>query len=145
MFYRIVAVDFDHTLVNNDQPMPGAKEAMHLLLDKGYKILVFSCNNRGWIEKVLNKHEIPYSWIYSSSEGGGKPVCDAYIDDRGVGFTGDWSKAVEEVLNIEQRRAGIPGTYEWRQAHAEAETGTEQAGLGDATGVIGGSEAATGD
>jgi hypothetical protein len=105
----VIAVDFDHTLVNYDVPLPGAKEAMSRLHELGYKILIYSCNNEEWIRKVLNTHDIYYDWIY---DGPGKPACYAYIDDRGIGFDGNWATAVQEVIDIEKRRSKIKGTHE---------------------------------
>jgi beta-phosphoglucomutase-like phosphatase (HAD superfamily) len=102
-----VCVDFDHTLVELDTPLPGAKEAMQSLKDKGYGIIIHSCNNKGWIEKVLRANDIPFDYIWDASVDKGKPVADAYIDDRAVGFAGDWKATVEEVVNIEKRRERI--------------------------------------
>lgn len=102
-----VAVDFDHTLVEVDTPLPGAREAMQRLKDLGYGIIIHSCNNRDWIQKVLRNHDIPYDYIWDPSADKGKPACDAYVDDRGVGFTGDWNKAIDEIVNIEKRREAI--------------------------------------
>ncbi len=100
-----VAVDFDHTIVDFDKPLPGAKEGLQALKDAGYGIIVHSCNNEEWIRKILLKHEIPFDHIW---DGQGKPACDAYIDDRGVGFTGDWNATVNTVISIEERRKQIP-------------------------------------
>lgn len=120
-----IGVDFDHTLVNIDQPLPGAKEAMERLKDMGYAIMIHSCNNADWIKKVLRDNDIPFDYIWNPSEDKGKPACDAYVDDRGVGFDGDWNKAIQEIQNIEQRRAAIIGTRGYRAAHAETEAGEE--------------------
>ena len=106
-----IAVDFDHTLVDVAEPLPGAKEAMQKLHEAGFHIMIYSCNNPDWIRKVLNTHEIYYDSIFDGYTDGKshKPVCFAYIDDRGVGFDGDWDKAVQEVMDMEQRRSGIKG------------------------------------
>jgi hypothetical protein len=101
----IIAVDFDHTLFNEDKLIPGAKEAMQQLWGDGHYIMIYSCNNKQWIEKLMEKHDIPYHEIYGKE--GGKPVCDCYIDDRGIGFTGDWVAATREVYDIENRRDKI--------------------------------------
>lgn len=107
----LIAVDFDHTLVCLDKPIPGAKEAMQKLKDMGHNILIHSCNNPEWIRKVLSNNEIPYDYIWGDSEHDkGKPVCAAYIDDRGIGFDGDWDKAIQEVEEMENRRKKIPGS-----------------------------------
>jgi ribonucleotide monophosphatase NagD (HAD superfamily) len=103
-----VAIDFDHTIVDYDKPLPGAKEALQELRDKGYKLMIHSCNNESWIRRILDSNEIPYDSIWNSDDRG-KPVCAAYIDDRAVAFTGDWRAAVAEVYGIEQRRETIKG------------------------------------
>jgi hydroxymethylpyrimidine pyrophosphatase-like HAD family hydrolase len=115
-----VAVDFDHTIVNGDKILPGAKEGLALLREMGYSVMIHSCNNKGWIERVLQENDIRYDYIWNPSEDKGKPVCVAYIDDRGVGFTGNWQVAVQDVVNIEKRRERI-----YQNVDASAETGTE--------------------
>lgn len=92
-----ICVDFDHTIVHIDTPIPGAKEALRALKDKGYMIIIYSCNNRDWIEKVLNNNEIPYDYIYDSNRDIGKPIATWYIDDRAIGFRGNWNTVLEEI------------------------------------------------
>lgn len=114
-----IAVDFDHTLVEIDTPIPGAKQAMEQLQALGYSIMIHSCNNREWIQKVLRANDIPYDYIWDPSEDKGKPVCIAYIDDRGIGFTGDWSKVISDILNMEQRREAIHNVNAETEARKE--------------------------
>jgi hypothetical protein len=83
--------------VVGDKPLPGAKEAMQRLKDMGYVIYIHSCNGRDWIAKVLNTHEIPYDYIWDNDSDLGKPICDWYIDDRAIGFRGDWNAVLEEI------------------------------------------------
>jgi hypothetical protein len=99
-----VCIDFDHTIVDHDLPLPGAKQAIMQLKEAGYAIMIHSCNNKQWIEKVLRDNDIHFDHIW---DGQGKPAVDAYIDDRGVGFDGDWPAAVQQVLNMEKRRDKI--------------------------------------
>lgn len=135
-----VAVDFDHTLVDIDKPLVGARDAMLKLKELGYGIMIHSCNNVEWIKKVLRKHDIPFDYIWNPSEDKGKPVCFAYVDDRGVGFNGDWNDAISQIVNLDERRSNILGTWSYNEKHAEAEAGEEQAGLRDAAGTASGSE-----
>jgi hydroxymethylpyrimidine pyrophosphatase-like HAD family hydrolase len=100
-----IAVDFDHTLIQNDKPLPGAREAMQKLWELGHYILIYSCNTKEYIERTLNRYDIPYHEIYGNK--GGKPVCAVYIDDRAVGYAGDWMATLTEALNIEKRREKI--------------------------------------
>lgn len=101
----LIAIDFDHTINNNldiaegerySKPFPEAKESIQKLMEAGHKIMIFSCNRTAWIKEWLNHYEIPFDYIWE----GMKPVCDAYIDDRGVGFRGDWTKTLEDVDNL---------------------------------------------
>lgn len=98
----IIAIDFDDTLVKGDKLISGAREAVNLLREKGHKILIYSCNNASWIEKVLRNNDIRYDRLFAEQEFMkiGKPVADIYIDDRGYRFTGDWGKSVKEVLEL---------------------------------------------
>jgi beta-phosphoglucomutase-like phosphatase (HAD superfamily) len=95
----VIAVDFDHTLVDGDQPRPYAREAMNILREAGHKILIHSCNNVEWIEKVLRNNEIRYDYIYGQDDlRSGKPLCDLYIDDKGYHYKGDWQAELPEIV-----------------------------------------------
>lgn len=87
-----LGIDFDHTLVEGDVPLPGAKDALQRLHDAGHIILIHSCNNPDWIRRVLNNNEMYYDGVW---EGQGKPVCDWYIDDRAIPFNGSWGAVLE--------------------------------------------------
>lgn len=95
---QLVAIDFDHTLVDHDKPLKGAKEAINILREKGHKIVIHSCNNRGWIERVLRNADIQFDYICGNDES--KPACAIYIDDRGFRFTGDWTADLPQILEI---------------------------------------------
>lgn len=97
----VLGIDFDHVLVDGDVPIVYAKEAINILREHGQKIIIHSCNNPKWIEKVLNNNDIRFDMIWKDGDGGNipKPICDLYVDDRGYAFEGDWKKALEEILN----------------------------------------------
>lgn len=103
----LIGIDFDHTIVDGDKPLPGAKEALRKLKDLGYNILIHSCNGSDWIKKVLNNNDIPYDYVWDSDTDKGKPVCTAYIDDRAVAFRGDWDKALADVEALVGRRKTV--------------------------------------
>lgn len=125
MLLKNVAVDFDYTLVKGDALIPGAKEAMQQLRDKGFSIIIFSCNRKKWIEKVLNIHDVPYDYIYDSSEDVGKPACDFYIDDRAIGFKGDWKATTQEVLEAYEKELQIRAELMQKYGQdADTEAGT---------------------
>lgn len=97
----LIAVDFDHTLVDRGEPRPYAKEALNLLREAGHKIMIHSCNNPRWIERVMNNNDMRYDYIWDQQRNdnrGGKPVCDLYVDDRGYHFRGDWKEALPEIV-----------------------------------------------
>ena len=102
---KAIAVDFDHTLVDVDKALPGARDAMETLKAMGYYIIIHSCNDEEWIRKTLNTLEIPWDEIWTSL---GKPIADAYIDDRGIGFYGDWNESIADLMALEKRRTNIP-------------------------------------
>lgn len=95
----LIAMDFDHTLVDGETPIAGAKNAINLLRERGHKILIYSANGPEWIEKVLNNADIRFDSIHT----GPKPSCDIYVDDRGYHFNGDWPKSVLEILTRLER------------------------------------------
>lgn len=101
----VIAIDFDGTLVNGDQPLPGAKEAINNLREKGHKIVIFSCNNKKWIEKVMRDNDMRYDYIWDGA--GSKPVCDVYIDDRAIAFRGDWEAAQREVQEAQDFKSTL--------------------------------------
>ncbi|HVI39171.1 MAG TPA: hypothetical protein VM577_00795, partial [Anaerovoracaceae bacterium] len=97
----------DHTLVEGKDARPYAKEAINILREAGYKIIIHSCNNKSWIEKVLNDNDIRYDYIWCAESvdkpttfrNDAKPVADLYIDDRGYHFRGNWEKELPEILS----------------------------------------------
>lgn len=90
----VIAVDFDGTLVNGEEPLPGAKEAMQALRDADHVIIIHSCNNEDWIRRVLNNADIPYDYIWTKP---GKPIAHAYVDDRSVEFNNNWEEIVKRL------------------------------------------------
>lgn len=106
---KIICVDFDDVI--NDypgwanegfstirgSPIKGAKEGIEELRRLGYRIFVHSarCGYAGGkyaIEQYLSTHDIVVDAVTEF-----KPPASVYLDDKGVTFTGDWSKAVQDV------------------------------------------------
>ncbi len=96
----LIAIDFDHTLFNGDKPLEGAKEAINLLRENGHKVLIHSCNNPQWIEKCMNNNDMRFDYIWNEK---GKPVADAYIDDRAVNFNGSWPETLDTLWRMKWR------------------------------------------
>lgn len=103
---RWIGIDFDHTIAKNEdiisgerfaKPYVGAQEALSKLKELGYSIIIHSCNRKGWIEEWMAHWNIPYDLIWDEK---GKPVCEAYLDDRAVPFRGDWAETLKETLEL---------------------------------------------
>ncbi len=110
-----IAIDFDGVLhlyskgwnggEIYDPPVPGAKEAMERLKEAGHTLYIFSTRSNKIFRKNdpvdhnkamkawMEKHEIPFDKIWTF----GKPMADIFIDDRAIGFRGDWEETVKEV------------------------------------------------
>lgn len=114
-----IAVDFDgvlHTYSKGwtdgsiyDQPVPGAKEAMTALKEAGHTLYIFStrtnpvfkkkegaADQKKMMEDWLTLHQIPFDKVWTF----GKPMADLFIDDRAVGFRGNWNETLEQVANF---------------------------------------------
>ena len=103
MAKQVIAVDFDHTIFDNNAnaPMEGAQEALAQLHEAGYCILIFSCNNKSFIEQWLSNNNIYFDSIWDQP---GKPAATLYCDDRGYRFEGDWAKATGDILELAANR-----------------------------------------
>ena len=110
-----IAVDFDGVLHRYskgwnkgsiyDPPVKGAKEAMEKLREEGHKLYIFTVRSNTLFHKKdkldqakamkewLELHQIPYDKIWTY----GKPMADLFIDDRAIGFRGDWNQTLQEV------------------------------------------------
>ena len=110
-----IAIDFDGVLhlyskgwngwEIYDPPVPGAKEAMQKLKAQGHTLYIFSTRSNKIFRKNdpvdhnkamktwLEEHGIPFDKIWTF----GKPMADIFIDDRAIGFRGDWDQTVQEV------------------------------------------------
>lgn len=111
-----IAIDFDGVIYKNskgfydgtvyDDPIEGALEAIKLMHDKGYTIVVFtgkaktdrpSVNGMSGAELVqewLEKHGVMKYIKEVTSE---KPRALVYIDDKGYRFT-DWSSTINFLV-----------------------------------------------
>ena len=83
-------------------------EALQALKDKGWKIYIFSTRTNKMFRKKdeedqevamkrwLAEYEIPFDKIWTF----GKPMADVYLDDRAIGFRGDWNSSLQEIENF---------------------------------------------
>lgn len=84
-----VCVDFDDTIWDGKQLLPGAREGIAKLHAK-YTVAIFSARateaERRQMEQLLRSHGIEFDEILPA-----KPDAVAYIDDKGIHFT-SWDK-----------------------------------------------------
>ena len=97
-----ICVDLDGTLAyyttwkdmdgRIGEPRPGAKEFLRDLKTVFDKVIIFTArlSEDNYSTEMVHEiehwfaiHELPYSELYT---GKGKPICEAFIDDRAVGI-----------------------------------------------------------
>jgi hydroxymethylpyrimidine pyrophosphatase-like HAD family hydrolase len=119
MNYKIVAVDFDNTLCEENYPFIGTPnyKALRIMLQfkhNGGKIILWTCRSGQALKEAvdfcsdnfleldaINENEPGHlkEWLtnHPESEIGPKPYADMYIDDKGN--TGiDWD-AIDNIIN----------------------------------------------
>lgn len=98
-----ICVDFDGVLAEYDgwkgpeflgAPRDGAKDFLTALVGLGYKVIIHTTRKPALIQYWLRQFEM---WHLVSNVTGEKLPALCYIDDRGVCFTGDFDKCLEEV------------------------------------------------
>jgi trehalose-6-phosphatase len=82
-----------------EAPTKGARSAMQALKAKGYTIVVFSCraSDPGGVQDIERWLVQQGMARYVSEVTDVKPKAVAYIDDRGVPFSGDWLSVLTKV------------------------------------------------
>ncbi len=112
---KVIIIDFDNTIAmsknvfpETGEPYEGVKESLQKLKDSGFKIKIHSCRTSKdycWkprervmhlhkMSEFMNEHQIPYDEIIDDMD---KPIAEFYIDDRAIGFRGNWKKIIEEI------------------------------------------------
>lgn len=97
----VIAIDWDNTLVDSNQKLlPGVKNALEFLRERGHKIVVHSCNRPEWIKRCLDEWCIPVDYINGIDGPSGKPNCDLFIDDKGFHFphNGSWDHFLIDAI-----------------------------------------------
>jgi len=108
-----IIIDFDGTLCKFafpevGEPQPNVKEGLEKLHNAGYKIVIHSVRTATYlnedtlehvkaIKNFMLKNNLYYDEILLTCD---KPIAAAYIDDRGIGYRGDWLKTVNETLKL---------------------------------------------
>lgn len=93
----VIAVDWDHTLMNGKEWLPGAQTMLKRLREEGHKIVIHSCNSKGWIERNLRNAGIVVDGIWDDKT---KPLADLYIDDKAYRFPSDGEWNQEQLTNV---------------------------------------------
>lgn len=126
---KIVLVDFDGTLCEfaypaMGQPIPGARGFMKSLIARGLQPVIWSSRMSSdvntpeerakSIERIAEwckTYRIPYHSIDTGNSG--KRHCLAYVDDRGVAFTGSYPRAlkrIDYILNHHNAQVALNGS-----------------------------------
>lgn len=102
----ILAIDFDGTIHDNlnpvpgmrmGEPMPGAKEALEDYRARGWEIHVYTIwepRSHNVIMDWMDYYSLPFDMVTNR-----KQHADVYIDNRAVRFI-DWEDAREQVLAV---------------------------------------------
>ena len=113
---KIIAADFDGTLSHYEswkgvgvfgKPILSAVWAMERFKAMGAIVIIHTCRKEiGAVADYLRKHKIPYDHINYSPRNvtlglsHKKVAADIYIDDKAVGFRGEWKDTYLQVINF---------------------------------------------
>jgi hypothetical protein len=107
-----IAVDFDGVIADYDgweatgqlgPPRADVLEALKLLRDEGWKIVIYSCRASAEINPYLCENKIPFDEINKNSSrpsGGSKPAATVYWDDRACCYSGNALNDLETIRNF---------------------------------------------
>jgi hypothetical protein len=113
---RIIAVDFDGTIAQYGSwkgvgvfgdPVLSAQWALKMLKNLGATIIVHTCRKEtNLVIDYLREHKIPYDHVNYSPRNvelklsPKKIAADIYIDDKAIGFRGQWRETYLDVVNF---------------------------------------------
>lgn len=98
-----VGCDLDATIAERiwpkegiGKPIKGAVDSLWEIKKKGFKIIIFTA--RDWSDYVnvknwLKDNNFPFDMIIC-----GKPLLRVMIDDKAIGFDGDWEDTLYKVM-----------------------------------------------
>jgi|GEM_PF-1017136 len=106
---KTIAIDFDGVINSfksgwkgpefTDEPVNGAFEAINILLNEGYKVIIYSTR----AETVEGKNTI-YNYLLGNGINireievtDKKPIALVYIDDRAIKFSGNWNETLDKI------------------------------------------------
>lgn len=112
---KIIAIDFDGTIVEHSYPKIGkemlfAFDTIKALEDKGHRLILWTYREGPLLEEALNYCKKNGVWFYAANENypgeriegdyARKVNADIFIDDRNVGGFLGWSK-IWQILHPE--------------------------------------------
>lgn len=111
---KIVLVDFDGTLYpfgymfDGPKPLPGAKEAVRLLKELGYTVIIFTSRlSPTWLDTVKSNAKDHIEYITHVCTRDGIPfdgiTCEKipaefYIDDKAIRFKDNWEEIAVSLI-----------------------------------------------
>jgi hypothetical protein len=107
-----IAVDFDGVIADYDgwegtgapgSPRSDVLEALKVLHDEGWKIVIHSCRASAELSSYLLENKVPFDEINKNSSrptGGSKPAATVYWDDRACCYSGNAKNDLEKILNF---------------------------------------------
>ena len=98
-----ICVDFNHTIHDADHPITGrkmgapmdyTKQALTLLKERGFRIIVFTTwkpKSFKAIEDFMKYYELPFDEVTNI-----KPEAEYYIDNKAIQFT-NWQEVLPQI------------------------------------------------
>lgn len=115
---KIAIIDFDGTICTHEFPevgtlQPDAREALLKLKELEYQIHIHSCRTATYwgqgekerlhqievVHNFMEDNNLPYDKLILDMD---KPVAELYIDDKGVGYRGNWLDVIRQVRLLEK-------------------------------------------
>lgn len=106
---KIIAVDFDGTIVEDrypkiGKPMPFAIETLQMLQRDGHRLVLWTVRRGQTLEEAVEfckKHSIEFYAVNQNFEGeensGGKLNADIFVDDRNIGGLPQWGEIYQMI------------------------------------------------
>lgn len=110
----VLAIDFDGVLGQYDgwkgedvlgDPITGAYDFVeNIRTVHGWRVIVFSTRSAESLRRWAEEHGFTFDGYnenpFFDRTSSGKPIANAYLDDRGVHFDGNWVAALEHVVAL---------------------------------------------
>jgi len=109
---KTICIDFDGVISDYKsgwqglgvygKPIPGVDRATKWLKDHGWFIIINTCRDEDeQIAEFCKQNNIWFDSINENpnqpKDGSSKPMADVYLDDKAIGFTGDWGMTLDKI------------------------------------------------